>query len=280
MNLLYNIIKYAVLAFAFAKAENPFDESEIFYKGYNADYELERTIPNITFGISPPSWDWRDHGVVVGPIKNQGQCGSCWAFSAIGALESQIRMKTNNSVSLSEQDMVDCVKNVKSPDKSMSCCDGCGGGEMYSVYQYLKNTMDSSETQYPYFGSDQKCKSFQSSVKQKLKSYVSLPKGDEELMVKVLHSIGPLSIGVNANSDWQQYTKGVYDPTEEQCESSIASQDHGVILVGYGTEKDIDYWVVRNSWGKEWGEDGYIRISRGKNACGISNSVIYPVLEK
>jgi C1A family cysteine protease len=306
MKLLYNIIQLTL--FAFVNAQTSFDtnmkriiasretgprweldinkfssishdEFSKYYKGYNANYEVERTIPNITAETIPDSWDWRDQGNVVAPVKNQGQCGSCWAFSAVGALESQVRMKTNDSVLLSEQKMVDCVKNVVSPDKTLTCCNGCQGGEMYSVYQFLNNGMDSTEQQYPYTGKDGSCKKLSSYVKQKLKSYVSLPKGNEKLIAKMLYTIGPLSIGVNANLDWQMYSKGIYDPSEKQCDSSIYSQDHGVILVGYGSEKGLDYWIIRNSWGKDWGENGYIRLARGSNACGVSNSVIYPILQ-
>ena len=252
------------------------------YKGYRFRYDPVRSNVHNTSGKKlPVSWDWRDKNIVA-PVKDQGQCGSCWAFSAVGALESQIMKQSSNySVLLSEQDMVDCVQNVLSPDKTTDCCDGCGGGEMYAVYQYLQTNQsgkDDTERQYPYKAVDQTCSAVPSSLKFKLSSYVSLPKGDEKAMAQALYDIGPLSVGVNANQDWQLYSNGIYDPSDDQCDPSIFAQDHGVVLVGFGTEGGLDYWIVRNSWGEDWGENGYMRLARGHNACGVANSAIYPVI--
>ena len=248
---------------------------DLYYKGYNPQSVLNRTKFENNINV-PKCVDWRK-SFIVGPIKDQGQCGSCWAFSAIGALESQVMKVLNQSVSLSEQDMVDCVKNVG----SINCCDGCEGGEMYSVYQYLINKMDTTETQYPYLAIDENCHSISSNINNvKIKDFISLPIGDEETMVKAIYTIGPLSVGVDANQDWQLYSKGIYNPSENECSSNPEDQDHGVIVVGYGTENGLDYWIIRNSWGKDWGENGYMRLVRGKNACGVANSVIYPIVEK
>jgi len=244
-----------------------------FNKGYTANYIPEPA--NISVGDSPDSWDWREHNI-VGDIKDQGSCGSCWAFSAIGALESQITKVTGESIILSEQEAVDCVKNIRSPDNSSVCCYGCNGGEMYSVYQYLinYNLSEDTEEEYPYEGIDQECVPVKSSDNTKLSRFVSLP-ANETIIKNALYHHGPISIGVNANDDWQEYNGGIYNPTEEECDSSI---DHGVILVGYGSEKGLDYWIIRNSWGKDWGEHGYIRLVRGKNACGVATTAIFPVL--
>ena len=255
-----------------------FDEFSKYkgYKNYN-------NFPHSTYNynkndLTPESWDWREHGI-VGPIKNQQQCGSCWAFSAIGSLESQISKKTGKNISLSEQEMVDCVKNIESPDGTFTCCDGCMGGEMYSVYQYLiekTKGVDNTESQYPYTAVDGECNKKLVRLTTKVNNFVSLPKGDEAAMVHALYTIGPLSIGVNANTDWQLYKKGIYNPSNETCDPE--GLDHGVVLVGYGIENGVNYWTIRNSWGQDWGEDGYIRLVRGKNACGVSNAVIYPVI--
>jgi hypothetical protein len=173
--------------------------------------------------------------------------------------------------------MIDCVKNVG----LLNCCNGCEGGEMYSVYEYLLNKMDTTENQYPYLASDENCKYISSSINNvKVKDFISLSIGNEEEMVKAINNIGPLSVGVNANQDWQLYSKGIYNPSENDCSSNIDKQDHGVIVVGYGTENGLDYWIIRNSWGKDWGENGYMRLVKGKNACGVANSVIYPIVEK
>ena len=249
------------------------------FKGYKMTYNPERTAFATDTGV-PDSWDWRDHGI-VGKVKNQEQCGSCWAFSAVGSLESQIAKVTGTSVVLSEQEMVDCVKNIPSPDNSSTCCDGCQGGEMYFVYRYLiaNKSEDDTSTQYPYVGSDQDCQVVPSTVKIKLKSFVALPIGDEESVKSALYAHGPISVGVNANLDWQLYKKGIYNPSEKACDPSISAMDHGVILVGYGAENGLDYWIIRNSWGENWGEQGYIRLARGHNSCGVANAAIYPVID-
>jgi hypothetical protein len=255
---------------------------QMYYKGYFPIFSKKPTyiISNKTI---PKNFDWRKNSIVA-PVKDQQQCGSCWAFSAVSALESQVMKLTKTKISLSEQEMVDCVKNVLSPDGSMTCCSGCMGGEMYAVYQYLMGNQDGkddTEQQYPYLAQDGKCKPLNNSVTSvKLTNYVSLNAGDEEMMLNALYHVGPLSVGVDANQDWQLYSKGIYNPTEQQCSSDPEMQDHGVAVVGYGTSNGLDYWIVRNSWGKDWGENGYMRIIRGKNACGIANSVIYPVVEK
>lgn len=255
------------------------DVFDNYYKGYKHSKDLERTEFKYTTIQTPKNLDWRN-STIVGPIKDQKQCGSCWAFSAVSALESQVMKVLHKVVSLSEQDMVDCVKNVGTRD----CCDGCMGGEMYAVYEYLlqsQNGSDDTEKQYPYKAVDQNCNSVPSTVNDvKITNFVSLPIGNEDAMQKALYHVGPLSVGVNANQDWQLYDKGIYNPSEDQCSSDPADQDHGVVVVGYGSEKGLDYWIIRNSWGKNWGEDGYMRLARGKNACGVANSVIYPVVTK
>ena len=250
-------------------------------KGYTpkfTNFSSYEASDSLTF--SPSNWDWRDHGI-VGPIKDQKQCGSCWAFSAVGALESQVMKLLSKTVSLSEQNMVDCVKDVLSPDNKSLCCDGCNGGEMYSVYQYLANNQggrDDTELEYPYTGVDQSCNPIKDMTQLSVKGFVSVP-SDEEMMKHVLYNVGPLSVGVCANWEWQSYLYGIYSPTSEECGQEIEDQDHGVILVGYGSENGTDYWIVRNSWGTMWGEEGYMRLARGINACGVANSVIYPLVK-
>lgn len=256
-----------------------------YFKGYNFKYNPERiniiTLEDIN---TPTSWDWREHGI-VGSVKNQEQCGSCWAFSAVGTLESQIMKLTNNTTDLSEQNMVDCLKHFYLPDSKQNCCSGCQGGEMYAVYEFLKyrqNGKDETEKLYPYVGKDQSC-SFSINntdyTKLNVTGYVALPTNNELIMQNTLYNIGPLSVGVDANTDWQTYKGGIYDPNDENgCSSSIYDQDHGVIVVGYGEENNVKYWIIRNSWSENWGEKGYMRLIRGKNACGVANTVIYPTL--
>jgi len=261
---------------------NPHDFSKM-HKGYKPSFYKSNLalLPDNT----QQSVDWRNTSI-VGPIKDQGQCGSCWAFSAVSALESQVMKLSDKSVSLSEQDMVDCVKNIKSPDGKSDCCYGCSGGEMYSVYQYLLSNQqgsDDTEKQYPYLAKDGEChykKSLISDIV--LTDYVSLPSKNEDALEKAVSHVGPISVGVDANTDWQLYKSGIYDPdkSSDGCSTDMNRQDHGVVVVGFGIENDLDYWIIRNSWNTNWGEKGYMRLIKGKNACGVANSAIYPIVKK
>ena len=288
--------KLAMNRFSYLSAET-FDTT---WKGYKPIQIPVRTQHTHGTAQYPSYVDWRSTPL-VGKIKDQEQCGSCWAFSAVAALEGQLAKEVNRSVSLSEQDLVDCVKNIPSPDGTSTCCYGCGGGEMYSVYQYLKNAQggrDDTESQYPYIALDGKCSPLKSKAPgTAVKGYVTVKRNDELAMMDAIANIGPLSVGVAANTDWQLYKQGIYAPNASQCSDDPLDQDHGVAVVGYGSDKHcvddhsfpgaravkrcekIDYWIVRNSWGEGWGEKGYMRLLRGTNACGIANSVIYPKLQ-
>ena len=248
------------------KYRNGYAPSFVDYPKFDTEFE------NMMYQNVPENYDWREKGM-VGDVKDQGQCGSCWAFSAIGALESQISINTNTHYILSEQEIVDCVKNVD------RCCNGCNGGEMYAVYDYLSGTEDDLEIDYPYVAKDGNCKATKSEVPYNVTGYKSIIPQNEYILKYYLYNIGPISIGVNANRDWQLYKSGIYDPSENNCPNSMRDIDHGVALVGYGTENGLDYWTIRNSWGKDWGEDGYIRISRGKNTCGVANSPVFPTID-
>ena len=248
------------------------------FKGYKLHFDPERHYHE-PITETPTSFSWVDKGV-INPIKNQQSCGSCWAFSAVGALEPHIRLKTKKPIVLSEQEFVDCVKNIKDPLNVTTCCSGCEGGEPYSVFQFLiekENGKDDTAVQYPYTAIEGDCDILPTSAGIKLKGYVNLPQ-DEDIIQNALFNHGPISVAVNANQDWQLYSKGIYDPSDEECSNSVYDLDHAVVLVGFGTEEGLDYWLIRNSWGEAWGENGYIRLTRGSNACGIANQAMYPIL--
>ena len=277
LNLWQNILISVLCITSYITTSKDMVQSKGYTPHFTNFKSYETSEP---YKYSPLEWDWRDNDI-VGPVKDQQQCGSCWAFSAVGALESQVMKMLLKPISLSEQNMVDCVKNVLSPDNQSLCCDGCNGGEMYSVYQYLtdnQNGKDDTETEYPYVATDQNCNPIKDHTQLSVRGFVSVPQ-NEVMMKQVLYNVGPLSVGVCANWDWQSYTSGIYSPTPDECGQEIEDQDHGVILVGYGSENETDYWIVRNSWGTSWGEKGYMRLARGTNACGVANSVIYPLLE-
>lgn len=217
----------------------------------------------------PNKIDWRQQGAVT-PVKDQGQCGSCWAFSATGALEGQHFRKTNRLVSLSEQNLVDCSKDYGN--------DGCNGGLMDNAFKYINvNKGIDTETSYPYEAKDDTCRYNLNDVGAEDKGFVDIPSGNEKKLKEAVATVGPVSVAIDAaNPSFQLYASGVY--FEPQCSSE--NLDHGVLAVGYGTDKKSgDYWLVKNSWGDSWGDDGYIKMSRNKeNNCGIATQASYPLV--
>eukprot|EP00252_Welwitschia_mirabilis_P027864 TRINITY_DN973_c0_g1_i1.p1 TRINITY_DN973_c0_g1~~TRINITY_DN973_c0_g1_i1.p1 ORF type:complete len:371 (-),score=43.42 TRINITY_DN973_c0_g1_i1:73-1158(-) len=214
----------------------------------------------------PASIDWRSKGAVT-PIKNQGSCGSCWSFSTVAAVEGINAIKTGKLVSLSEQQLVDC-------DTSNS---GCNGGLMDNAFQYIiKNGGLVSEDDYPYQGSEGTC-SKPNAETMTIDGYEDVPQSEAALKKAVAHQ--PVSVAIEAGGRaFQFYSKGVFTG---RCGYDL---DHGVAAVGYGSSGGLDYWIVRNSWGTEWGEDGYIRMQRNigdkRGKCGIAMMASYPVKDK
>jgi len=215
---------------------------------------------------APTSVDWRTKNAVT-DIKNQGQCGSCWAFSTTGSVEGAHAIKTGNLVSLSEQQLVDC--------STAQGNQGCNGGLMDQAFQYIiSNNGICSEASYPYTAAQGTCQTTCTSVAT-ISSFVDVTAGDENALMNAVN-IGPVSVAIEADQEcFQFYSGGVLSDTG--CGMQL---DHGVLAVGYGTDPSSNqpYWIVKNSWGSSWGESGYVRLIRGQNECGIAQEASYPVV--
>jgi len=209
------------------------------------------------------SLDWRDYDVVT-PVKYQGYCASCWAFSAVGAVESCQAIKTGNLVNLSEQELIDCTYTLGN--------DGCSSGSVVNSYFFIYGSGLCTNASYPYHAYDQRCMYGCSSV-DVITGYVSVRPGNETDLLDMVN-IAPVSVVIDASLwSFQFYSSGVYyDP---ECSSSAIN--HGMLVVGYGTSYGSDFWTAKNSWGTSWGEEGYIYFSRNMdNNCGIASSGTLP----
>jgi len=214
---------------------------------------------------APTSFDWRTKGAVT-PIKNQGQCGSCWTFSTTGSTEGCHFLSTGSLVGLSEQNLVDCV----------TADQGCDGGLMTDAMTYIiSNGGIDTEASYPYTAEDGTCHYNAANRGATLKSFVNVQSGSEsDLLAKA--QVGPVSVAIDAGENsFQLYSGGVYN--EPACGNTPNSLDHGVLVVGWGVNNGTDYWLVKNSWGTDWGLSGYIQMSRNlNNQCGIATSATLP----
>merc|ERR1719169_273073 len=217
----------------------------------------------------PDSIDWSKKGAVT-PIKNQGQCGSCWSFSTTGSLEGAWEIATGKLVSLSEQQFVDCSKSFGNM--------GCNGGLMDNAFKYAEQNALCTEESYPYKAKAGTCAASSCTVgipKGGVTGFKDVAKGDLQALEEAVAQ-QPVSIAIEADQRiFQMYHSGVLSGT---CGTKL---DHGVLAVGYGTLSGTDYWKVKNSWGASWGAEGYILLEKGKNSageCGIKMQPSYPVV--
>jgi len=250
-------------------ADLSLEEFSSIYNGMNITREYDVSVHSKPSSVQTTGSivDWRTKGAVTA-IKNQGQCGSCWSFSATGSTEGVHFLATGKLVSLSEQDLVDC--------STAEGNDGCNGGLMDDAFQYIiKNKGIDTEASYPYTATGPNaCRFKAADVGATIASYHDVVSGDEADLETAVNK-NPTSVAIDAShTSFQLYSSGVY--YEPEC--SATQLDHGVLAIGYGTDGNTPYWLVKNSWGTDWGLSGYIWMSKDKNNnCGIATAASYPI---
>jgi len=235
----------------------------------SADATFAPLAPKEEIDGLPKNWDWRTiKPAVVTPVKNQGQCGSCYTFSTTGNMEGVWALAGHPLVSLSEQNLVDCDHTCID-----GVCDGgCNGGLMANAFTWIINNGGiESEAEYPYEGVNAKCRFDKTKIVASITNFTFITKTATQMQA-YLYKNGPISIAADA-SMWQYYYDGVW---YFYCGTSL---DHGILIVGWGVETDMfgmqmPFWIVKNSWGADWGVNGYILIERGDDRCGLQK---YPI---
>lgn len=251
-------------------ADMPWHEFKSKHATYTPRNNLGIWVKDETVDCSvfPTELDWVEKGAVT-PIKNQGQCGSCWSFSTTGAVEGAWFVKTGDLVSLSEQQLVDCSRSFGN--------NGCNGGLMDYGFDYIIENGICPESDYPYTATDGTCNECKVSPVSVSSFKDVAPNNENALQQAVFRQ--PVSVALEADQSlWQFYKEGVMD---SKCGTNL---DHGVLVVGWGNRDGKDFWKVKNSWGPSWGEDGYILLSRNledpRGQCGIAMQPSYPIIEE
>ncbi|GMT34726.1 hypothetical protein PFISCL1PPCAC_26023, partial [Pristionchus fissidentatus] len=210
----------------------------------------------------PAEHSWRSKAT---PAKNQGSCGSCWAFATVAAVETANAIAGNPLIGLSEQEMIEC-------DTRNS---GCRGGVRSYAMSFVVQTGLVPDSSYPYTGKEGEQCHIGNATRVHIKDFRLLSQS-EDAMADWLFKTGPITFGMNVTKSLYAYRSGVFRPTEADCQTK-SDGSHAVTLMGYGSERGQDYWLVKNSWGDYWGDSGYFKLARGANVCGMANNVVAPM---
>ncbi|XP_027921053.1 thiol protease aleurain-like [Vigna unguiculata] len=222
----------------------------------------------LTDAAPPEEKDWRKEGI-VSEVKDQGHCGSCWTFSTTGSLEAAYAQAFGKNISLSEQQLVDCAGAFNNF--------GCAGGLPSQAFEYIKyNGGLDTEEAYPYTGQDGVCKFTSENVAVRVIDSINITLGAEDELKHAVAFARPVSVAYEVVDDFRFYKKGVY--TSNTCGSTPMDVNHAVLAVGYGVEDGVPYWIIKNSWGSNWGDNGYFKMELGKNMCGVATCASYPVV--
>uniref|UniRef100_UPI00398EEC1B procathepsin L-like n=1 Tax=Pristiophorus japonicus TaxID=55135 RepID=UPI00398EEC1B len=213
----------------------------------------------------PDEKDWRVNGY-VSDVKNQGHCASCWAFTAAATLEGQLFNNTNNLITLSEQNLVDCAHSYKNK--------GCNAGWVHHAYKYIRDNGIEASSMYPYTAKKGDCSFTLADSVGSLIGYGELKRTTEAEIMKIVAKHGPISVSVFMSEAFLQFTgTDIFD--DPYCNQK---PNHVATLVGYVNKATEKYWIIKNSWGKSWGNDGFMKMIMGKNMCGITHLCHYPIV--
>ncbi|XP_072338889.1 procathepsin L-like [Scyliorhinus torazame] len=247
----------------FDEDEESDGDDELDKESDGADDELDEESDD---DVTPVNVDWRKRGVVT-PVKNQGSCGSCWAFSATGAIEGQWARKHGKLISLSEQNLVDCTKLYNNY--------GCEGGWMKRAFTYvIDNKGINTAADYPYTAREGPCRFQRDKFVVTIRGLRKIERSARHLQ-KAVKKTGPIAVAIDASEPFRWYKRGIYK--NSRCRNLRVN--HAVLVVGYGHERGGNYWLVKNSWGTRWGNRGYIKMAKGvQTNCGITRHAIVPIV--
>jgi len=246
-----------------AFADLTLDEFIATRTGTNPEPDPLATAPKHTKAL-PDAWDWRTKGAVLA-VQDQGQCGSCWAFTTTDSISGVWAQKTGLLIELSAQQVVDC----SGPEGNQ----GCNGGLVTQAMQYVMDNKGLCEwATYAYTAQTGNCNALNCTNVARIDSYMNVPQGDENALQQAVYG-GVVSTAVQVTQNFQFYKTGVFD--DPTCGTQL---EHGMTVVGWG-RTDKPYWILRNMWSANWGESGYMRLVRGKNMCGLAQAATFPILK-